>query len=187
MQENHINFTEESNAIDYLEKACYFLSLAKQEPINYKWVVLSLHGALYGFAICALIGAHHDLVYRGINIGSRKEQFEKKALESLDGAIRKCQNSKIMSELGNGQPLILTASQKASVEKITKELRNPFVHHIPKIWSIPTKHLPHISSDVLDVIAFLATQTDTNPHVAKNRHKIEGLIRDCKAALEEIN
>jgi len=187
MQENHISLTEESNAIDYLEKACYFLSLVKQEPINWKWVILALHGALYGFAICALRGAHHDLVYRGARIGSRKNKSGKKALESLDGAIRKCQNSEIMSELGNGHPLTLTESQKASIEKLTKELRNPFAHYIPKVWAISTKHLPHISNDVLDVIVFLATQTDTNSHVAKNRRKIESLIRDCKVVLKEMN
>lgn len=208
MQENSINFTEEINAIDYLDKARYFLALVKQDPINWKWVILALHGALYGFAICALRGAHNDLVYRGINIGSQKKRFKsnfwqywrlltgiffqkkkpkKRVLESLDGAIRKCQNSEIMSELGNGQPLVLTTSQKVSVNKMTRELRNSFVHYIPKVWSIPTKHLPHISNDVLDVISFLATKTDTNPHVAKNRHKIEVLIRDCKAVLKEIN
>lgn len=187
MQENSINFTEESNAIDYLEKAHYFLSLVKQDLINWKWVILALHGALYGFAICALRGAHHDLVYRGINIGSQKKSPKKKILESLADAICKCQDSEIMSEIGNGQPLVLTTSQGASVEKMTKELRNPFVHYIPKVWFISTKHLPHISNDVLDVILFLATKTDTNPHVATKRHKIESLIRDCKAVLKDIN
>lgn len=177
MQENRIDFTEESNAIDYLEKAYYFLTLIKQEPTNWKWVILALHGALYGFAICALKGIHDDLVYSGKN--SR--------VESLDGTLRKCQNSQIMSRFICGRPLVLTTSQKASIEKMTKDLRNPFAHYEPGIWIILTEGLPHILNDVLDVILFLAIKTGTNSHVALKRREIERLIGDCKAALKEIN
>lgn len=195
MQENHIDFTEESNAIDYLEKAYYFLTLVKQNPINWKWVILALHGALYGFAICTLQGVRPELVYRGINlqqtidgVDSQKKQPKKKLmLESLDGALHKCQDSQIMSMLICGRPLVLTTSQKASIKEMTKGLRNPFVHYIPKLWIILTERLPHISNDVLDVISFLATKTGTNPHVAQERHKIEGLIHKCKTVLKEIN
>ncbi|MDD9851121.1 MAG: hypothetical protein OXU94_05070 [Gammaproteobacteria bacterium] len=216
MQENRIDFTEESNAIDYLEKAYYFLTLIKQEPTNWKWVILALHGALYGFAICALQGAHYELVYRGIklqknnrkDVGSQKEKSRKncwrsflrllagadsqkkksktKFLESLDSALRKCQNSQIMSRFICGRPLVLTTSQKASIEKM-KQIRNSFAHYEPRIWIILTECLPHISNDVLDVILFLATKTGTNPHVVLKRNEIERLIGDCKAALKEMD
>jgi len=182
MQESHIDCTEESNTIDYLEKVYCFLTLAKQKPINWKWVILALHGALYGFAICALRGAHHDLVYRGVNLQKTivrapipQKKSKTKVLESLDGALRKCQDSQIMSMLVCSQPLVLTESQEVSIEKM-KNIRNGFAHYIPKIWIILTKDLPHISNDVLDVILFLATKTGTNPHVAQKHREIERLI-----------
>jgi hypothetical protein len=51
-----IRLTEESNALDYLEKAYFFIKQTEKEKIAWKWVTLTLFGALYGFAICACKG-----------------------------------------------------------------------------------------------------------------------------------
>ena len=42
-------FPEESNAIDYLEKTVVFIKAAKDNPQEWKWVSIAIHGALYGF------------------------------------------------------------------------------------------------------------------------------------------
>lgn len=62
MKSKYIKFTEESNSIDYLEKACFYIQSIKTKPTNWKWVILSLHGALYGFMICALFGGHYGSI-----------------------------------------------------------------------------------------------------------------------------
>jgi hypothetical protein len=53
-----LSLSEETNALDYLEKAHLFILKIEVEAISWKWVILALHGALYGFAISALRGTH---------------------------------------------------------------------------------------------------------------------------------
>lgn len=48
-----IRYNEITNALDYLEKCYTFLISTDSEPQNWKWVVITLHSALYGFAIAA--------------------------------------------------------------------------------------------------------------------------------------
>jgi hypothetical protein len=57
-----LRFTEETNALDYLEKAYFFIRETEYNRTAWKWVILSLHGALYGFAICALKGTNPERV-----------------------------------------------------------------------------------------------------------------------------
>ena len=62
-------FSEESNALDYLLKTVEFISRAQATPTDWKWVIISLHGALYGFMICALKGTDPDNVMREVRDG----------------------------------------------------------------------------------------------------------------------
>lgn len=57
-----LRVTEEINALDFLEKAGRFIIETENNSIAWKWVILSLHGALYGFAICACKGTSPERV-----------------------------------------------------------------------------------------------------------------------------
>ena len=173
IDQNSILFTEESNAIDYLEKAYFLIALTRRNPINWKWVILALHGALYGFAICALHGA------------GRVSVVKNGKLITFDEALRKCKKPEIMESFVSNQPLCLTESQEKSIRIMKKELRNQFEHYTPKMWRIETNNLPRIAHDILDVISFLAIDTETNIHVLKEAQKINKLISDCKFILEK--
>ena len=56
-----LRLTEETNALDYLERAGSFIVDADQDNFAWKWVVLALHGALYGFAIAACKGTNENV------------------------------------------------------------------------------------------------------------------------------
>lgn len=51
---HYLEVTEETNAIDYLEQTHGHILRTEGEPFAWKWVVITLHGALYGFAVCAV-------------------------------------------------------------------------------------------------------------------------------------
>jgi hypothetical protein len=57
-----LQLTEETNALDYLDKAVLYIRETQTTPTAWKWVILGLHGALYGFAICALKGTNPERV-----------------------------------------------------------------------------------------------------------------------------
>lgn len=48
-----IHFTRESHIVDYLEKSLFYIESANSIPNDWKWVILSLHSALYNTAILA--------------------------------------------------------------------------------------------------------------------------------------
>jgi hypothetical protein len=53
---------EKNNALDYLEMAVRFLMEVERTPWAWKWVCIALHGALYGFGVCALQGTNYESV-----------------------------------------------------------------------------------------------------------------------------
>ena len=78
----YARFTEGSNSIDYLEKAVSFIKSAENKPEDWKWVILSAHGALYGFMICTLQGTNPDNVSTG----------KKQRLIDFNDALKRCQD-----------------------------------------------------------------------------------------------
>ena len=79
-----LRLTEESNALDYLEKASFFIKQTESDNVAWKWVIISLHGALYGFAICACKGTNPERV---IDFKRRHKTIQK--LEKLPKSIQK--------------------------------------------------------------------------------------------------
>ncbi len=61
-QEKYLSLTEETNALDYLEHAYQSVIETEKKKMAWKWVIIALHGALYGFAICALKGTNWERV-----------------------------------------------------------------------------------------------------------------------------
>ncbi|WP_342045972.1 hypothetical protein [Bacillus sp. OTU530] len=51
---------ELENAIDYLGKAAYYFN-NREDSYWFKWLMISLHGALYGFGVCAIKGTSPSL------------------------------------------------------------------------------------------------------------------------------
>ncbi|MFD0051472.1 hypothetical protein ACFVHQ_19485 [Actinomycetes bacterium NPDC127524] len=51
---------ELKNSIDYLEKAIYHYK-NQEDEYWFKWLTISLHGALYGFGVCAVQGSSASL------------------------------------------------------------------------------------------------------------------------------
>ena len=113
----YLRVTEELNALDYLEKAYLFIQETESNLLAWKWVVLSLHGALYGFAICACKGTNpKNVTYK------TKKGIEK--LISFDDVLKHCQNPKRMKMTIKNKHLILTYKQKEAINYLKKVLRN---------------------------------------------------------------
>ncbi|UYZ01192.1 hypothetical protein OJ967_12240 [Peribacillus frigoritolerans] len=55
-----LRINELDNAIDYLEKASFHYN-NREDKYWFKWLTISLHGALYGFGVCAVQGSSASL------------------------------------------------------------------------------------------------------------------------------
>ena len=177
----YLRFSEETNALDYLERAGQFIKEAAAEPKAWKWVILSLHGALYGFAISAAKSSDYQSVVKVTRTGNER-------LITLDESLSMCQDSKWMGTLYGGNALSLTASQKDSIRRLKETLRNNLEHYVPSGWSIEMHGFPRISIDVLDVIRFLAVDTFRYQHLNQGqRKKIKSIIFQSKKILRAMS
>lgn len=145
----YIIFNEENNAIDYLEKASYFIQEAKHDPYYYKWVIISLFNALYGFAVCAARGTNNELIS---NTNKKGWNY----LKTFDEIIELCQNKEYMNMTIYSKPLTLSSNQIDSIRVLKNELRNSFEHFTPKTWIIEIRLITQIIPDIVDIISFLA-------------------------------
>lgn len=164
--------------MDFLEEARRFIERAEAQPSAWKWVTISLHGALYGFAVAACRGTTNDRVVKVTRTG--REQ-----LVTIGDALRMCQDPIVMGTLAIGKALVMTDSQKESVKALTQIFRNRFEHHIPGDWTFFVDDFPPMCRDVLEVIRRLVRETG---HVLLWRdgqsEKFDYLLSECRALLK---
>jgi hypothetical protein len=147
---NWLRLSEEKNALDYLEHAATFIRQTSDDVMAWKWVIIALHGALYGFAIAACRGTDSQSVVT-----------KKGKLIGFWEAMERCQDPHWMKMLVHSKHLELGKSQKDSIDLLKSIFRNEFEHFKPKGWSIEIHGMPQIAIDVLEVIRFLALETNT--------------------------
>jgi len=139
---------EKNNALDYLEMAIQSLLEVERTPWAWKWVCISLHGALYGFGVCALQGTNFESV------------IENNKLLSFNEVIRRCQDRKfIMGQGVLSKPLALNDDQRKAIKFMKDELRNPLEHFIPRLWSIEIHGLAEMTASYFEIIEFLAGES----------------------------
>jgi hypothetical protein len=163
---------EETNALDYLNQAHYFITLTPHDRLAWKWVIIALHGAVYSFAVCTSKGTD----YTNVTVGGNGRK-----LIGFDDAVARCKQRVYLAS----KPLATTPAQDKSITKL-KQLRNKFLHYIPTAWSIEMHGLPQIAVDVLDVIRFMVVDTGATFHFNRSQMKqFKSLIHQSKRILKK--
>jgi hypothetical protein len=177
MDERCLRFTAETNALDYLERAARFIREATTDETAWKWVIIGLHGSLYGFAICACKGTdYHNVTYMTKH-GRR--------LISFAEALEACQDLKRMKMTVMSKPLVLSSEQRTAIEQLQQSLRNPFEHYIPMSWYIELHGMPTLAIHCLEVIRFLALETGNYTMLSNEQcERVEALVSDSISVLK---
>jgi len=180
MTDSYLIFTEETNALDYLERAAQFIRQAATDDRAWKWAVIALHGALYGFAICACKGTdYHTVTYQ--------QKSGDRMLISFQKALEACQDPQRITHTVLSKPLVLTTDQQAAIAKLQKTLRNPFEHYIPTSWHIEIHGLPTIAIHCLEVVRFLALEAGNYAKLSDEQSAhIGALISDTTTFLRSM-
>lgn len=153
--ETRVDFDEETNALDYLDRSVRFLREVEAGDVGaWKWVAIALHGAVYGFAVAAARGTDWHRVTYEKKDGTRR-------LLNLDRVLGLCENPQHMKMLVHSKPLVMTDAERKAVHDLSKDVRNEFEHFIPKGWVIHVHGLPLRVFLVLKVAKFLALETNT--------------------------
>ncbi len=175
----YIHFSEETNALDFLEQAYFYISDVEKTPRNWKWIIISLHGSLYGFAVCAVQGTNSETVTYKTKSGQRR-------LVSFEDIIKWVQDKNRMTWTIASKELSLNADQKKSIDMLSKQFRNSFEHYTPMSWSIEIHGFPQMTMDILDIIRFLALDTGNYLHLnVSQRRQLKSLIYQSKRSLKK--
>jgi hypothetical protein len=164
----------EKNALDYLTRTVEFLEEANFDSMAWKWVVLGLFGALYGFATCALQGTNPERVQKAGK------------LISFDEAMSRCRNARFMKMLVGSRTLVLTRDQKHALRRLKDEHRDVFEHFRPHARSVEMHQLPGLAIELLPVVRFLALDTGNFVQLnSSQKRRVRSLVhRGIKLAKE---
>ncbi len=213
VEPRYLRLTEETNALDCLERACIWLQEVEQDVMLWKWVILALYGAVYGFAVSACRGTNPENVRekpQGKEPQYSEDEASILAQVSLDPEVRRAASEELekykkrrkkedderllsfqkVIELSQNaayvsNPLQLTDQEKRSLDSLHK-LRNKLVHYFPKLWSLELHYLPLMAKNVLRVIRFLALESNIYTCLEEGeRAKVEKLIAQALAAIEK--
>ncbi len=174
----YASFTEESNALDYLEKTIGFIKNTECNQLDWKWVMLAIDGALYSFMICALKGTNRN--------NETKSGKRKRKLIDFFEALRRCQDSSLMNISGFTNALQLTDRQREALGDI-HEFRNHFVHYEPTCWSIPLAAMPEVVGHGLDVLRFISLEMGCRyvHYEVEDYQRIADLLNEGKRTLQQ--
>ncbi|MGG1400571.1 hypothetical protein ABE288_22515 [Bacillus salipaludis] len=197
---------ELENAIDYLEKALYHFN-NREDKYWFKWSMISLHGALYGFGVCAVKGTNTERVLEmklgKAKVEQRKKEFAEyfkeqygqelderildssvrynlKSLLSIKDILEYCQEEKYMMQRLDSKILKITEQQRMAINSMVL-YRNDFAHFKPRGLSVITEGADWIVKEVMDVIKFLALESNNvNYFGEENRNKVMRILEKFK-------
>lgn len=207
---------ETREAVVSLEMVAECLQKVNRNVHYWKWVVIALHNALQGYMVLALKGTDgFNVVTRECRkewIAARKRQdewFPERRLDSLLNLYKKIQRGRalydqqvklncylprgpgdLMLMYDGSQPFKPRGTQNKSV-KLLHELRNDFIHFLPRSWLLQVSGLPRVVDDCIDIIEFLAfecgnilwhekdLETKTRELIKKIRDGLEMLKESC--------
>jgi len=148
-----MRYDERTNALDYLEKCYHFIQTVNKERQNWKWVIITLHSAIYGFAISACRGTNSDSVVQKTKNGHER-------LIDFNEALKRCQDPNWMGVNIDYKYYELSQQQKDSIRRLHEVFRNNFEHFTPKSWSIELHDMPIMILDCMDVVKKLIIYSD---------------------------
>ena len=180
MERKFIEFTAETNAIDYLSKVPQFLNSAQMSRKDWKWVIVSLHGAIYGFAICAAQGSDPSLLSTKTKRGIPK-------LKTFDQILDMCKNPALMRSEHGRTELIIEDKEQAALKSLKNEVRNNFEHFSPMNWYLSEALLLEITENSLNVIEKLHPKLSRFCFLSNNQHRqIKSYIYQSRKMLKSF-
>ena len=184
--------TDETNeAISALEMLSEITPFLVKDIYRWKWAIIATHKALQDFMVIALRQGNVLLALKD-NIAAEclraHKEGGKQPIEKLDNFLnlyKKVKSERMLCQ-GHGKRFKADPEHNWAVKKLN-ELRNEFLHFVPKGWSLELIILPKICLNCLEIIEFLAWQSG-NVIFNDETQQVRALsaLKMSKAILSEI-
>ena len=156
-----LKFDEREDMVSCLEHTAEVASTLDATPMNWKWLLISLHNALQGALVCVLSGSHGTGALSTKSMKAVWEWYEapscdlkaKPPKEWLAPPLELYERVKQKNHMGEfgGSPIVTTHDEDYDVRRLNK-LRRDFAHYTPRLWNIETVGLPRIVLNTAGVI-----------------------------------
>jgi len=154
---------ETEEAISGLEMLAETAPSLIADPYRWKWVIISTHNALQGFMVLALrhgnglLALKDEIAAQWLKAYREGGKYPVEKLDNFLNLYKKVKSDRMLC-YGHSEKFKATPNHNRSVKKLN-ELRNEFIHFVPKGWSLELTGLPEICLDCLDVIEFLGWES----------------------------
>jgi hypothetical protein len=153
---------ERKEAFNSLEKTYRFILEGREDPYNWKWVIIALHNSTQAFMVLALQGTaslnvikEPEKSFEAIQHGG---EYPKEFLLNFLQLYKDIKSKNRMTQ--NIDSKCFSCSEEIDESmKLLNDFRNKFIHFIPCSWSIEVTMLPEICKRVLLVVEFLVLES----------------------------
>jgi hypothetical protein len=170
--ENWLRTDEVEEFIGALEFSAELLGSVSNDPMRWKWAIISLHNAFQGACVCALRGADTmgisvldkesgAAMWHWLEVESRKQGHGPPPKEKLAKTLELYNRVQRPDYLAN--PLKVDRDRDRRIRKLNS-LRNEFIHFVPKGFSVELGGMPAIVESVRSSIEHLAVRFPTFDH-----------------------
>lgn len=167
------------NAIDCVEMAAHVLDTV-DSGMKWKWVIIAVHQALYGFAIDCVWGTESSSILR-------KPEDPESHVISVWEALRRAQDASWMTRPGS-KPLVMTDMEAEQVRRLCECYRNEFEHFGVKRWSIELSGIQKLIEAVVCVVRKLAIDCNAvNYRSVERKERAVGALDRLSRRLEELS
>lgn len=175
-------------AVAAIEAVADFSASVVTDPYRWKWVVVAVHGTVQAFMVLAL--------HRGSGLlampDKRRDEWLKKyrageplPADRMDSFLNLYDKVKTEAAVGwvHSKPFASGESHDESMRKLN-EIRNEFIHFMPKVWALELAGLPSICLECLAVARFLHGEGGNILwHKAEQRERAEEAFDRAEYAL----
>lgn len=182
-----VKTNSELEAVRSLEFAAHYATLTGRDPYSWKWVLISVHGALQNLMALSLSAGNNlwslrdDTAAAWLKAYKDGRRLPPDKLDFFPALFEKIQG-KAMLRFGISRPFLPSPRQADSIRRLNS-LRNDFIHFVPKLWRIRTDGLPQICLDAVAVCEFLAWESgNVTWHLVK-ASRVRTALQNAKRAL----
>ena len=181
--------TEEAvSALEMLAETAPFLLT---DSYRWKWAIIATHNALQGFMVLALrqgnglLALKDEIAAQWLKAYREDGNYPVEKLDNFLNLYKKVKSDRMLCYV-HSRKFIAAPDHNRSVRKLN-ELRNEFIHFVPKGWSLELTGLPEICLCCLEVIEFLGWESG-NIILYKDVQQKRALsaINKAKKALADI-
>lgn len=182
---------ETEEAISALEMIAESALALSADIYSWKWAIIAAHNALQGFMVLALRQGNGLLALKDKIAAQWLKAYReggKYPIEKLDNFLnlyKKVKSDRMLC-YGHSMKFTATSDHNRSVKKLN-QLRNEFIHFVPKGWSLELTGLPEICLRCLEVIEFLGWESGNIIfYDEEQKSRAESALKTTKNVLTDI-